>query len=158
MEQTGCAHGDVRPSNIAFRKQDGLYCLIDFDMCSTQIRDGCSNARILWGVKTGPHQLMMFTIGQIALVVFEIEAENRDRLSNDLLEVQKLWLENPREAGTTNPRAFQEWVLSKNLAFVFPDKRASDMVSGEIVQAMNRDTFDVLLADMLGVPSQLENL
>ncbi len=107
-------HNDIRLPNIAMK--DDSFCLVDFDLCSEGLLGTCTTSRV---VKLIPQTMsearkfrkMMFTVSQIALVVFTIETQTE---AADLSLLTRYWLtnENVEKPLEASDRLVQ-WACSK---------------------------------------------
>ena len=79
IKATVGAHKDIRLPSITWDTQQPSFCLIDFDNCTRQVH----SCNVLAGIETDPRVgLMLVTVAQIALVVWELDCENaRDELN-----------------------------------------------------------------------------
>ena len=106
-------HNDIRLQNIAMR--DDSFCLVDFDMCSECLLSTCTTSRV---VKLIPNAIekekfmkMIFTVSQIALVVFTIETQT---LPADLSLLTRYWLTNESIEKPPNASVrLEQWACSK---------------------------------------------
>ena len=157
VDTIGYCHNDIRSANIA--NKDESFCVLDFDMASEQVRRGCQRARVLWDCHDASTAKMMFSIGQIALVVFLLDEELEAEREKVLRDLRKTWLEDVLVGSTSSKVAntpFRRWVNLKGLKSVFPEEReafarASDV---KLKVARTRKDFDGMLQSMLGLPSQ----
>ena len=105
----GLCHNDIRTPNIALRGES--FCLLDFDLSRRSV--AVEESRVARRFKTvmSPDSKMMYTIAQIALVVFEIECHpSQPQVSN----VRKYWLYES-DLSRTKPaiKGFETWLESK---------------------------------------------
>jgi serine/threonine protein kinase len=103
-------HNDIRPPNIMISANGDSFCLIDFDMSANEVIR--TNAPVMkhFDVKSSDSALRMFSVVQIALVVFELDSNPTD---DDFLAVCNFWLDAKPGAKKHNPPIFSNWVKSK---------------------------------------------
>ena len=144
-------HNDIRLANITVRtsrgaasmaadeadiEADNMFCLIDFDMSDEDVTLHARRSRVLMGLERRRTQsLMMYTVAQIALVVFKLDslsehtgagadhAESQgDKGDLDMMSVRRFWLTEEGLNETTNSFGkFDVWLRSRELKDIFPD-------------------------------------
>ena len=101
-------HNDIWPANIAVNGDS--FCLIDFDM-STKVVSPIT-ARVLQHLRSKytSDASMLFTIAQIALVVFELDS---DATPLEVSDVRKYWLADNPFCRKSKLDKFELWVKRK---------------------------------------------
>ena len=123
-------------ANEADIEADNMFCLIDFDMSDEDVTLQARRSRVLMGLERRRTQsLMMYTVAQIALVVFKLDslsehtgagadhAESQgDKGDLDMMSVRRFWLTEEGLNETTNSFGkFDVWLRSRELKDIFPD-------------------------------------
>jgi hypothetical protein len=114
VEELMLCHNDIRLPNIAVK--DNAFCLIDFDNSRSDVPSDARQSRILlrYPGRASPERNMMYTIGQIAMVVFALDTNTQAAELND---VHNHWLISNPSIPTSKQRRnlarFDAWVKSK---------------------------------------------
>ena len=113
IEKLQLCHNDIRLPNIALKENS--FCLLDFDLCSTNLPASSTESPLVCQVPmslkdTDKYQKMMFTVGQIALVVFTIE---RGPTPKDLSDLTRYWLTNAKLKKNIYFTDLKNWAISK---------------------------------------------
>eukprot|EP00291_Cryptomonas_curvata_P023470 CAMPEP_0172169808 /NCGR_PEP_ID=MMETSP1050-20130122/10912_1 /TAXON_ID=233186 /ORGANISM="Cryptomonas curvata, Strain CCAP979/52" /LENGTH=488 /DNA_ID=CAMNT_0012840909 /DNA_START=802 /DNA_END=2268 /DNA_ORIENTATION=+ len=114
VEELMLCHNDIRLPNIAVK--DDAFCLIDFDNSRSDVPSDARQSRILlrYPGLASPERNMMYTVGQIAMIVFALDTDTQAAELND---VRVHWLiSNPSRPTSKQQRIlarFDAWVKSK---------------------------------------------
>ena len=110
-------HNDIRAPNIAV-KDGASFCLLDFDLADGRVPRGATSCPVLLGIDNHPDLFMMFSVAQIALVVFALDVDAPRGAVEQLrrfwlLDIPLLWhADTPRPSGPDIPE-FDAWLESK---------------------------------------------
>ncbi len=115
VELLGLGHEDIRPPNITVN-DDGFH-LIDFDNCCSATQ--FSDSPLFSDVEYVSEQLMMISVAQIALVIFELETEEEPTT------VWDEWFRGIRAISKVTAK-FNQWVGDNGLNDVFTRSRHTD--------------------------------
>ena len=110
VDSMNLCHNDIRAPNIMISVKGDSFCLIDFDMSSTSVSQ--PTARVLKHIDpvSSKPALMMFSIAQIALVVFQLDSNSTNV---DVSDVRSFWLEENPQGKQWDLAIFEDWVKSK---------------------------------------------
>ena len=115
-------HNDIRPPNIMISAKGDSFCLIDFDMSAKVVIRPNAPVMKHFDSKSSDSALRMFSVVQIALVVFQLDS---NPTNDDFLAVCSFWLDAKPRVKKHNPPIFSDWVKSKGplVQAVFSDVR-----------------------------------
>ena len=121
-------HNDIRLPNIAVKGNS--FCLIDFDLSAATVMQ--HRARFLkhFKSKSSKTAMMMFSIAQIALVVFQVDCSPTPV---DVVNVSKFWFEGDPGNKKLDLSVFEGWVKSKGalLEAVFSDLPPASLIQSK---------------------------
>ena len=141
VEKMRLCHNDIRTPNIAVQGES--FCLIDFDMSRYEVASPQSRVLNRFRRKNSKDSRMMYTVAQIALVVFELETStSAQQVSN----VRKYWLSDAK-IGKPAIEPFEAWVKSKGKAVM--DVFCENAVDLDGPQCSSKDHFVRILHAIL---------
>jgi hypothetical protein len=151
---SGLCHNDIKTANIAVKDGDS-FCLIDFDMADEKVRSRAKRCPVLRGLYGRRDQNRIFSLAQVALVVFELDV---DTPPDSLDWLQRFWLRNIHslptdgEPGPSIPE-FDAWLASKgklvaDLFWYSPlaGRKTRHYFLGKLGRAHCRAILDAMLA------------
>jgi thiamine kinase-like enzyme len=154
---SGLCHNDIKTANIALKDGDS-FCLIDFDMADGKVRSRAKRCPVLRGLYGRRDRSRIFSLAQVALVVFELDA---DPPPDAVDRLQRFWLRNIQslptdgEPGPSRPSIpeFDAWLASKGklVADVFwysplAGRKTRHYCLGKLGRAHCRAILDAMLA------------
>ena len=113
-------HNDIKASNIAV-KDGASFCLIDFDLAARAVQNEAHRCPVLLGLRSQRDRNKMFSIAQIALVVFALDV---DAPRGAVRRLWRYWLrdvswlrlaDEPRPSEPAIPE-FDAWLAGKGQA------------------------------------------
>jgi hypothetical protein len=139
---------------------DNVFCLIDFDMSRAFVHQGAADSRVLCGLQCcNKEMLMMYTVAQIALVVYVVDTVSKDGYDEfegggdgglDTTDLRTFWLKDPELCSSLeNSSRFDSWLSSRPVSVrdIFPLVPGTRSV---LVTSMDWEYFVSLLKAAVG--------